>query len=273
MTDAILSAVLEDLRARSDGGTDPISSATFDRVTIGDAAVLVELSVGASGESSAAGLAHRPPGDVPDPAPWSEQSPDEFLREAFEGTTGRPVRAVGIATLNALSAPYLDWREGDPMALLDADVDRIVTVGLFRPAFRKFGAIEVRVIEREAIGDVPAPDRIDLQSFTPEETEAAMDGADVVFLTGSTLVYGGIERYLAAAPESATVVCVGATVSLLPDPLFDAGIDVVAGAEVVDVQQARTAVQSGACGTDLHDHGVRKVYVARDRPVGLDLGE
>lgn len=282
MTATIPAAVLADLRARTHGEADPVSGATFDRVTIGDAAVLVELSVGASAEASAAGLAHRPPGVVPDSAPWSGQSPDRFLRTTFEegeravegpDDETRLVRAVGIATLNALSAPYVDWREGDPMALLDPDVDRIATVGLFRPAFRKFGAIEVRVIEREAVGEVSAPDRIDLRLFTPDETAAAMDGADVVFVTGSTLVYGGIERYLAAAPDSATVVCVGATVSLLPDPLFDAGIDVVAGAKVVDVPRARAAVQEGACGTDLHDHGVRKVYVARDRPAGLDLGE
>ncbi|MXR22367.1 Rossmann-like domain-containing protein [Halobacterium bonnevillei] len=85
------------------------------------------------------------------------------------------------------------------------------------------------------------------------------------------MIYGGIERYLAAAPDAATVVCIGATASLLPDPLFDAGVDVVAGADVTDPAETRVAVADGACGTDLHDRGVRKVYAAREPPADIHI--
>jgi hypothetical protein len=47
------------------------------------------------------------------------------------------------------------------------------------------------------------------------------------------------------------------------------GVDVVAGAAVDDAARARDAVRAGACGTDLHDAGVRKVYVAADRAEGV----
>ncbi|WP_435182703.1 Rossmann-like domain-containing protein [Halobellus sp. EA9] len=184
-----------------------------------------------------------------------------------------PQRALGIATASALSAPLVDWQTGDPMALLDADVERIATVGLFGPAFRKFDGVEVRVIEREPIDDVPDPDGVAVRTHTPAGADAALSDAAVVFVTGSALIYGGIDRYLAAAPAEATVIVIGATASFLPGPLFEAGVDVVAGASVTDRSRAREAVAAGACGTDLHDAGVEKVYVAGARPAGVALGE
>jgi len=269
--DALLAAVLD---ALADSQT-----ARFDRVTVGGSAVLAELErTDGDSVTRSAGLAHRPPGPVPDAPPWERRSPREFAAAVVQGaadrdedsTGNRLTRAVAVATLNALSAPHVAWRTGDPMAHLDPGVAVVVTVGLFRPAFRKFRDVEVRVVERERVGGVDAPDGVAVRAFTPDETAAAMAGADVVFVTGSTLVYGGIEGYLAAAPASATVVCVGATASLLPGPFFDAGVDVLAGAAVEDADAARAAVAAGACGTDLHDSGVRKVYVARDRH--SDLG-
>nr|WP_305882876.1 DUF364 domain-containing protein [Halobellus rarus] len=157
------------------------------------------------------------------------------------------------------------------MALLSDDVERIVTVGLFAPAFRKFDDVTVNVIEREEIESVPDPDGVRVEVFTPDETDAAMAGAEVVFVTGSAFVYGGVEAYLDAAPTSATVVVIGATASFLPDPLFEAGADVVAGATVTDAAGVRAALRRGACGTDLHDAGLRKVYVARATPSRIRL--
>ncbi|MFB6268929.1 MAG: Rossmann-like domain-containing protein [Halobacterium sp.] len=297
MTDELLAAVLDDVDARTDR-----ERVAFERVTVGDAAVLVELApdgdapastaAASAGDAPAstsdpsagdaarmAGLAHRPAGAVPERAPWDELPPRALAAAVCHGAAsredglagGRLTRAVGVATLNALSAPHVAWRTGDPMALLDPGVDVVVTVGLFRPAFRKFGDVEVRVVERDAVGDVATPESVTLHTFERDETLAAMTDADVVFVTGSALVYGGIARYLDAAPESATVVCIGATASMLPDAFFDAGVDVLAGAVVDDPEAARRAVADGACGTDLHDSGVRKVYAARERPPDIHI--
>jgi len=244
-------------------------TAALDRITLGERAVLVELTGGAD---VTAGVAHRPAGDPP---ATDGLDPDlDRLLTAVESPADPPdrlTRALGIAAANALSTPHVGWEAGDPMALLDAGVDRITTVGLFAPAFRKFDAVDVRVIEREPIDDVPAPDGVRTETFTPADTAAAMSGADVVFVTGSAFIYGGIEAYLDAAPAPATVVVVGATASFLPGPLFDRGVDVVAGASVVDREGVRGAVAAGACGTDLHDAGLRKVYAAASRPAGVRL--
>mgnify|MGYP000709899288 CR=1 FL=1 len=247
-------------------GSGVTADASVDRITVGDAAVLVELSDGA-------GLAHRPPGTAPsadgiDVARLLAWAGDEG---GDEDGTGPVRRALGIATLNALSAPHVEWRTGDPMALLDPEVDRVTTIGLFRPALRKFADVTVRVIEREPVDEVSAPADVRVETFTPDGTAAAMDGAEVVFCTGSAFVYGGAEEYLDAVPPSATLAVVGATASFLPGPLFAAGVDAVAGAAVDDPDRVRDAVRTGACGTDLHDAGVRKVYAVADRTPGVQF--
>ncbi|WP_336022311.1 Rossmann-like domain-containing protein [Halobellus salinisoli] len=276
----LLAAVRERLRPQATR-----TGASVDRITVGDRAVLVELR---TDETTLAGLAHLPPGEPPNTANRTVESllagvtadvGGERTTPADGNAAARSERALGTATMNALSAPLVDWRRGDPMALLSDDVGRIATVGLFTPAFRKFDDIEVRVIERERVDDVPDPAGVRVRTFTPADTASAMTGAEVVFVTGSTFIYGGIEAYLEAAPTSATVVVIGATASFLPEPLFAAGVDVVAGARVTDVAGVRTALREGACGTDLHDAGLTKVYVARENDVaresqsGLLLGE
>ncbi|MFB6305176.1 MAG: Rossmann-like domain-containing protein, partial [Haloferacaceae archaeon] len=206
----------------------------------------------------------RPAGDLPLPA-----SGADGLAAARRATAADPpARAVGVAALNALSVPHVDWRRGDPFVSLPAGADVVTTVGSFGPAFRKFDDALVRVVERPGV-DVDAdraPAGVAVERYHPGERAAAMDGADVAFVTGATLLYGGLGAYLAAADAAGvgTVVLVGATASFLPGPALDAGATLVAGARVDDVESVRAAVASGACGTDLHDAGLRKVYVGDD---------
>jgi uncharacterized protein (DUF4213/DUF364 family) len=265
LTDRVLPAVLSALDSR--GG---LAGVRLDRVTVGAAVVLVELVVDAGGdETRLAGLAHNPAGvGRPPPADDLEAILAPISRAADEPggeiADGAFERAPAVASVNALSSPYIEWQRGDPMALLAPSVENVVTVGLFRPAFRKFADVEVRVIEREPANSIQAPEGVSVRQFDPTETETAMRDAEVVFVTGSALVYGGLEAYLRAAPTSATVVVVGATASALPEPLFARGADIVAGAVIVDLDRTRRAVEAGACGTDLHDRGVRKGYVAAE---------
>lgn len=247
--------------------------ATDLRVAVGERAVLVTVEHAAY--DGLAGLAHRPQGDA-DALQSAIDRAGSVATVAEWATTAesRLQRAVGIATLNALSVPDLDWQEGDPMAALTADVDVVATVGLFRPAFRKFDDVTVRVVERDQSLSVDAPPGVTVELYPPSACATAFADADVCFLTGSTLVYGGIDRYLSAlsAAGVAPVVLVGATASHLPGPAFDAGVDVVAGARVDAPETVRERVLAGDCGTDLHDHGVEKVFVAAGGELpGLDL--
>lgn len=221
---------------------------------------------------AAMGVAHCPTGDVDVPLPH-EGGP--LSRWAFEPPGDDPVAAaLGVAALNARSAGAIPWRAGDPMAALDPDVDRIATVGLFGAAFRKFDAVDVRVIEREPIGAIDAPPSVSVSTFGPEEAASAIADVDVLFVTGSSLIYGGTTAYLRAAVDVPTVVLIGATASFLPGSAFAAGVDVVAGTRVTDPEGVWAGIDSGQCGTDLHDAGLEKVYVAAGSgSAGLDLGD
>lgn len=257
----ILDRVHAGLCERAAAATDP-------RTTVGERAVLVEAGHPAHGHL--AGLAHRPPDGEASVEPDSVRA----LADLAVGNATSLERAAGVAALNALSVPDLDWQAGDPMAALTADVETVATVGLFRPAFRKFEDVTVRVVERDPPERVDAPPTVAVEAYAPAACEAAFAGADVCFVTGSTLVYGGIDRYLAALDGAgvAPVVLVGATASHRPRPAFDAGVDVVAGAHVADVERVRARVAAGDCGTDLHEAGLEKGYVTAGRfPSGLDL--
>lgn len=237
------------------------------RTTTGDRLVAIEL------EEGPIGVAHRPAGTTDAPPPtdalalghWAVDPPGDA--ERFE-------TALGIAALNALSVGYVSWRRGDPMAALASDVERIATVGLFRPAFRKFDAVDVRVIERDSVDHVEAPPGVTASVYEPADYDAAIDGVDVLFITGSSLVYGGTSAYLEAAADVPSVVLIGATASFLPSPAFEAGATMVAGGQVTDERAVHRAIEEGLCGTDLHDRGLEKVYVTTEpQPHGFDLDE
>lgn len=251
---SLLAAVRERLADRASAASDP-------RVTVGRHVLAVEVDDPDHGDLI--GLAHRPRGA----AAFDDVTVSGLVADATAAES--PVRrAAGVAALNALSAPAVAWRRGDPMAGLPDDVSVVATVGLFRPALVKFDDVTVRAVERDPPdpASVETPPGVRVETFAPEECARAFAGADVCFLTGSALVYGGTDRYLRAlaAADVAPVVLVGATASHLPRPAFAAGVDVVAGARVADRERVLAGVRAGECGTDLHDHGVEKVYVAVD---------
>jgi hypothetical protein len=124
--------------------------------------------------------------------------------------------------------------------------------------------VAVRVIERDpgAVDADSLPADVPTTLFAPREAPDAVAGCDVLFVTGATLVYGGVETYLdaATAADVPAVVLIGATASFLPAPVFARGVDLLAGARVLDPTRVRERVAAGDCGTGLHDAGVRKVY-------------
>lgn len=243
-------AVLRDVYDRL---ADRAAAASLEGMTDGDRQVLVEVHHPRSGRT--AGVAIRPEGEAPEGASTVRQQ----ARLAFDDRLGH--RAVGIATLNALSAPDIAWRQGDPMDLVPDGIPSIATVGLFWRAFEKIDAPEIRVVERDPASVEGTPEHVTV--YGPDEAATAFDGAAVCFLTGSTLVYGGLERYLGVLEQvdDPIVVLIGATASMLPEPLFSAGVDVVAGARVTDSPTVRARIADDDCGTDLHEAGLEKVYV------------
>lgn len=200
----------------------------------------------------------------------------EVAREGAE-TDDRSRRAVGVAAVNALSA--FPAREGpaDPFRMLDPAVDRIAMVGLFAPVFSHLDGVHVDVIERDPESmSVPADTApgVDIAMHPPESASAVIPEATVVYITGSTMVYGGLAPYLEASHEDQSVVVVGASASFDPAVLFDAGVTMVGGARATDIDRLRQGIAAGERESGLHGAGLEKVLAVAptvDTHPGLDL--
>lgn len=150
-------------------------------------------------------------------------------------------RTVGIATLNALSQYVMDLEGRERQFGVDASDaieihkgGRAAVVGYIRPLVGKLRtkAREVHVFERnpQLRGDA-LPDAL---------ADSILPKANVVVISGTSLVNGTLDRLLELSKRARFVAIVGPTASVLPEPLFERGVNVVAGVrakspEIVDV--------------------------------------
>jgi hypothetical protein len=255
--------LLSDVRAAL---VDRDAQATIVDVETGREMLYVEVELDDGARE--AGMVHGPDVELPD---VTGQDALAVADRAASPSADLGLRAVGLGALNALSQPFMDWRTGDPMSPDPDAVDVIAMVGLFGPVLRSYDDLDVRILERDP-DSVSLPDSlpsgVDATLHPPEAAPDVVVDADVLYVTGSTLLYGGIERYLDAAGPETVIVLVGATASFYPEPAFDAGVSVVAGAEVTDRTRVREVIAGSNCQDELHGNGLRKVYAQRE---GVDL--
>jgi uncharacterized protein len=166
-------------------------------------------------------------------------------------------RAVGVATLNALSAAAIA-RHGLPegllregldalMALELAPEDAVVMVGAFIPFIK---ALKGRVTDLRVIDKHPGALKSDEQTLwvPPERAPEVLHKASVVILSGSTLVEGGAEELLDLSKAARVRVMAGPTTPLWPKPFFSRGIDILAGIKVLNGRDMLTIVGQGGSG-------------------------
>ncbi len=245
----------------------PVDSDPIRSVVGGEELVLVET------ESGASGIAMRPSQELP---AVEGDAVSEVLTRGVEATDPAD-RALAVATLNAIDPPDRTVPGLDPFRRLDPAVERVAMVGLFAPVLKRLDAAHIDVFERDpAAMDVPEDlaTGLDVALYPPRNAVDRLPEAEVVYLTGSTLVWGGIETYLEAARPGQTIVLVGASASFTPDPLFEAGVSMVAGASVEDPVTVRRAIGDDQSEANLHDEGLSK-WAAVDPGLanvpGLDL--
>ncbi|MDI6806775.1 MAG: DUF364 domain-containing protein [Candidatus Aenigmarchaeota archaeon] len=161
-------------------------------------------------------------------------------------------RAIGITAINALTKFPTPVRYGDPLDNLNVKDKVVATVGYFHPVIERFSssAKELRVIERR---DMP-------NTYPPEKAEEILKEASVVIITGSALVYGGMEDYLENSKNAEDVLVIGPTSSMHPEPFFRRGATMVGGIEILDSEKIFTSEKQ--C-KDIFDVYTRKIYFAR----------
>ena len=166
-------------------------------------------------------------------------------------------RAIGIATLNALSAAAIE-RRGLPDGVLQEGLDAldaaeivgddsVVMVGAFIPFIKKLkGRVSnLKVIDKHR--DALKPDEQSLW-VAPDRAAEALGRATVVILSGSTLVEGGVEELLGFSKIARVRVMAGPTTPLWPYPFFELGIAILGGVRALVPRDLLTIVGEGGSG-------------------------
>lgn len=205
----------------------------------------------------AAGLSgahdHQNEPDVPQ-AGQLESLPARHLAEWV--LEAHPVRAsIGMAAVNALlprrSERWSDENAEEVIANLGFG-KRVALIGHFpfvTTLCQRVG--ELIVLElNPGPGDIPA-----------ESAPQVLPEADVVAITGMTLVNHTLEGLLSLCSPRAVVMVLGPSTPLSP-VLFDHGVHVLSGSIVTDIQAVLRILSQGGNFRQMHRGGVRLVNMA-----------
>jgi uncharacterized protein (DUF4213/DUF364 family) len=165
--------------------------------------------------------------------------------------------AVAIATLNALTSTY--WsQEGTEHYNLKMNMDAFEAVRLSdHSAVAVIGSIVpvLRHLKRRGgtwwiIEQDPKTLREEeLAHYVPEQrSKEVLAKADVLIITGVTLVNHTLENILKYARPGAEIAIMGPTASMLPEPMFERGVRVVGGVWVRKPDELLDVLASGGSG-------------------------
>jgi uncharacterized protein (DUF4213/DUF364 family) len=235
---------------------------TIERLVVGLFFTGVKLSNGTGG------ICYTPIKEIPEAVCCPSSAgktfdPAKSQGMKVEGTlkalsSDEPVKtAVAIATLNALSATCWDrGLKGNYAIAMNRDAQdairmpvetSVAVVGAFAPTLR---ALKRRggtwwVIEQ----DSRTLRSDELPHYMPaQQSNEVISKADVLIITGVTLVNHTLEGILSAAKPGAEIAVMGPTASLLPEPLFERGVRVVGGVWVKKSDELLDVLAAGGSG-------------------------
>jgi uncharacterized protein (DUF4213/DUF364 family) len=248
-----------------------------ERVVVGLFFTGVKLDNGAAGACATplAALAHTVccPSSalaMPFPGKLKGRPAAELAREALCGHGIR--RAVGIAAVNALAdccwrrRPYPGARLIAGVDAFDAaeirDGDKVVVVGAFVPFLKELKRRRQSFVVLEQDPGTLKPD--ELPFFRPAAQAAQIvPPADVVLITGATLVNATLEDLLALARPEARVVVVGPTVGMLPDAFLARGADILGSIRIREPDAFLDILAEGGSGYHFFGRSAEKVVLVR----------
>jgi len=270
----------EPILAETVAGIQHILGADLDHIVV-ERAVIGLFFTGVKLNTGIAGACATPLRSIPE----AVCCPSSAMAMPFPGKLrGRPARellketeapsgirrAIGVATMNALAdmcwqrraTPQVELRAGvDAYDAADIQPDEhVVVVGAFVPFLRalKRGRRSYTVLEMD-----PATLKPDeLMHFRPAgEAGLVVPSADVVLITGTTLLNDTLENLLALCRPETRVVMVGPTVGLLPDAFLRRGVDVLGGVRVSAPDAFLDVLAEGGSGYHFFGRSAEKVVL------------
>jgi uncharacterized protein len=194
----------------------------------------------------------------------------DLAREALGDNGIR--RAVGVAAMNALADTCWHRRPRAEIELrfgidaFDATEigagDQVVVVGAFVPFLRELKRRRQPFLVLEQDPAILKPD--ELPFFRPaEEAAIVVPEADVLLITGTTLINDTLEELLSLASPRARVTMVGPTVSLLPDAFLRRGADILGTVRITDPDAFLDMLAEGGSGYHFLGRTAQKVVLIR----------
>jgi len=167
-------------------------------------------------------------------------------------------KIIGVAALNAMSQYILRLKNlyskqsGDPLNFVEINRDTSITVvGLMKPFIRKLmkKTRDITLVE----DTLKVPEEFKEFNFRTniDELEKEELSKDILFCTGTSLINNTLEQILDLFGNRARkTIVMGPSVGMLPDILFDHGVDIVGGMEIVNSEETMKILQEGG-GTKL----------------------
>jgi uncharacterized protein (DUF4213/DUF364 family) len=254
----------------------------FEKLTVERIAVGLFFT-GAKLSNGAGGVSYTPVKDIPQAVCCPSSAGRIFDPVKINGmkaaavlaalSSDEPIKAaIAIATLNALSA--ICWERGlndnyhIQMNTDAVDVVRmpaessVAVIGAFVPILRKLKTRGGRwwVIEQ----DPQTLKSDEMDHFIPaDRSDETIAAADVLIITGVTLVNHTLEPILKAARPDAEIAVVGPTASMLPDALFERGARVVGGVWVKKPDELLDVLAAGGSGYHFFDKLAPRIVIEK----------
>jgi uncharacterized protein (DUF4213/DUF364 family) len=163
--------------------------------------------------------------------------------------------SIGMAAVNSLLSPTpagiqelnaYDWIYANCPGKDMAIVGHFPFVDKVREKARNLWVLE----KNPRPGDLPASD-----------SKEYLAKAQIIAITGSTLVNHSFEEVIAMCNPSATIMVLGPSTPLSP-VLFDHGVSVISGATVADEEKALLTIEQGGAFPQLQ--GIKRVTIFKE---------
>ena len=180
--------------------------------------------------------------------------------------------AVGMATLNALSAllladdtcRYKPSAYGNALELVDiTGNDTVAMVGAFTPFIKKISEITEKLFVIEKNPRVVGKDDT-FKIESADRLEEIIPQADILIITGVTLINHTLGPILDLAKQANEIVVVGPTASIYPEPLFKRGVTVMGGVRITDADKMIHLIGEAGSGYDFFDNCADKVIMRNE---------
>ncbi len=192
------------------------------------------------------------------------------VADMFAESNGNHImESLRLATLNALSSGWISGsnhklhRHTDPIDLLDLNGRKnIVIVGAFQSYIRKIlgtqHTLHVLELEKEAL----TPEQQHL--YVPAaDAQQLIPAADMVIMTGMTLVNNTMDGLLDLITDRQQVVVTGPSSSIVPDVLFAHKVDIIGATLVTDAGKLLDLVSEAGAGYHLFHYCADKVSIVK----------